>query len=450
MSNNTPISPKIHTVKKFLSYSNLRIPNYQRPYKWEFKNVQQLLLDIERFSDKEAYRLGTVVLHHESLKSEAKDVKNIVDGQQRTITLLLLVKALIEKLKPAESLIIKELPDLELRDEISKRNVRENYQEIKRLIKGYDTNYLDCVLNKCQVVVFELYDISEAFQFFDSQNARGKDLEPHDLLKAFHLREFSHSIVDKMPYVNQWEGIKEKELRDFFSNYLFRLRMWSKKENALFFTKNQVGLFKGISLESESVYPFLQSYVIAHHYLNDYNNHSFRNIDKQKIDFPFQLDGHIINGERFFEFVSFYYKKLAEVQGLYADASEDDLDDAKSIMAILKNYGGRWRTGDKHIRMLFNCAILYFADRFGDAYIMKFIPRAFTWAYALRIEKKAVSLKSVNKYAIASDSLIYKISRATSPQDIMQLPMTKATKQESRVKHLDKIIDKFETLDCYV
>lgn len=34
-------------------------------------------------------------------------------------------------------------------------------------------------------------DISEAFQFFDSQNARGKALYPHDLLKAYHLREMA-------------------------------------------------------------------------------------------------------------------------------------------------------------------------------------------------------------------------------------------------------------------
>ena len=31
--------------------------------------------------------------------------------------------------------------------------------------------------------------LAEAFQLFDSQNNRGKSLEPHDLLKAYHLRQ---------------------------------------------------------------------------------------------------------------------------------------------------------------------------------------------------------------------------------------------------------------------
>jgi hypothetical protein len=33
-------------------------------------------------------------------------------------------------------------------------------------------------------MTFALTDVSEAFQFFDSQNARGRDLESHDLLKG--------------------------------------------------------------------------------------------------------------------------------------------------------------------------------------------------------------------------------------------------------------------------
>ena len=43
-----------------------------------------------------------------------------------------------------------------------------------------------------------LQDISEAFQFFDSQNARGKDLEPHDLLKAYHLGALKCTKEEKM------------------------------------------------------------------------------------------------------------------------------------------------------------------------------------------------------------------------------------------------------------
>ena len=42
-----------------------------------------------------------------------------------------------------------------------------------------------------EVVVLTVTELTEAFQLFDSQNTRGKALYPHDLLKAYHLREIS-------------------------------------------------------------------------------------------------------------------------------------------------------------------------------------------------------------------------------------------------------------------
>ena len=72
---------------------------------------------------------------------------------------------------------------------------------------------------------------SEAFQFFDSQNARGKDLEPHDLLKAFHLREMNDSeSSEKIAVVSQWEDIKSEDLAELFALYLYlKLRSPLKK-----------------------------------------------------------------------------------------------------------------------------------------------------------------------------------------------------------------------------
>ncbi len=46
-------------------------------------------------------------------------------------------------------------------------------------------------LKNCSMVYVKLVSLEEAFQFFDSQNARGKPLAPYDLLKAYHLRSLS-------------------------------------------------------------------------------------------------------------------------------------------------------------------------------------------------------------------------------------------------------------------
>ena len=81
---------EIISVKKLLNINNLEIPEYQRPYKWGIKNVNQLIDDILTFNNKTAYRIGTVVLH----KDKDKNILNIVDGQQRTITLMLIALAI--------------------------------------------------------------------------------------------------------------------------------------------------------------------------------------------------------------------------------------------------------------------------------------------------------------------------------------------------------------------
>ncbi|WP_257877474.1 DUF262 domain-containing protein [Vibrio parahaemolyticus] len=79
------------TIAQLLEHK-LTIPEYQRPYKWQPKHVNQLIDDIFNHRAKPCYRLGTVVLHQDKgSESEKKDdALNIVDGQQRLLTLTLL------------------------------------------------------------------------------------------------------------------------------------------------------------------------------------------------------------------------------------------------------------------------------------------------------------------------------------------------------------------------
>ncbi|WP_239993696.1 DUF262 domain-containing protein [Haemophilus haemolyticus] len=76
---------------------NLSIPDYQRPYKWTIKHVQQLLDDLLTHfrNQQQVYRIGTVVIHkYNEENKETKKIEeklDIVDGQQRLITLSLLL-----------------------------------------------------------------------------------------------------------------------------------------------------------------------------------------------------------------------------------------------------------------------------------------------------------------------------------------------------------------------
>src|SRR5574344_2131999 len=114
----------IINLNDLLSRENRDIPEYQRPYKWSLKNVNQLIDDILRFKNKEAYRLGTVVVH----KNSKNNTLDIVDGQQRITTLILLIKAILrneelfekfqnEYVKKSENEI--KLPTLKFKNPIS-------------------------------------------------------------------------------------------------------------------------------------------------------------------------------------------------------------------------------------------------------------------------------------------------------------------------------------------
>ncbi len=217
------IQPNIISVKELLQTDNLIIPCYQRPYKWTAKNVNQLIDDIIYHNGKSAYRLGTLVIHSE-ISENNKTILNIVDGQQRTLTLTLIAHAITlnctEKLKAiykrGEKLenYFPKLTNLAFSSDITKANIQNNYKIIERRMNDFDEKTISFFYEKCELVKVVLSDISEAFQFFDSQNARGKDLEPHDLLKAFHLREMNDFSTEeeKRETVDNWEAINTEKL----------------------------------------------------------------------------------------------------------------------------------------------------------------------------------------------------------------------------------------------
>ena len=503
------LMPRIINVRGLFEKNTLKIPEYQRPYKWTTSNVNQLLDDIIHHKKKSAYRLGTIVFY-----KEAEDELHIVDGQQRTITLLLIALAIIndkESLsKKLEDSKIKRLPSdlfekLQFSNSISKHNIRENYKEISRRLVEFDEEIVQFFYNKCELVQVELTDISAAFQFFDAQNSRGKDLDPHDLLKAFHLREMAGitTKVERFKTVTNWQNKNTKDLQIIFSKYLYRIRNWSRGYPARHFTKSEVGLFKGVSPNINESYPFASLSRIGHFYVDAYNKEYHRSIDKNKMDFPFQIDQIIINGKRFFEMIDYYmsiqmrmkywtdlekpssrtrrrrrenqveilknrsFNNLniaqipslefvqAQVQNSEKNQKVNPLnfhsEKTKRIFYALSNYKGRKRTGDKYIRNLFDCCILYYWDKFGMTDLDRAIEIYFIWAYSLRLNLHSVQLASVDNHAIGSPFIFKKIREAIKPSDALniKIPSVKAKDTRANKEKLKEIIELFSQFKYY-
>ncbi len=70
------------------------------------------------------------------------------------------------------------------------------------------------------------------------KNTRSKELEPQDLLKAYHLREMDEvSSEDKKSIIETWERIKTDDLKELFEYNLFPAVLWYKRHDALKYTK---------------------------------------------------------------------------------------------------------------------------------------------------------------------------------------------------------------------
>ena len=446
----------IWSVKELLLIlDQLRIPDYQRPYKWTEKNLNALVNDIQEHKDKSAYRLGSIVLHRNpnsdsDSDSDSDENIDIVDGQQRTLTLMLLVWAIIQKpeLDLKQEHLKEDLNEIsekidafmskqKFNSDISHHNIYQNFNAVRRIVSvNFSEQDIDFLINNCQVAVFILNDVSEAFQFFDSQNARGRDLEPHDLLKAYHLREFSAQEQHlKAQTVAHWESLDSAHLAKLFSNYLFRIRLWSRGKSARYYNKDQVHLFKGIHLGQADQHPYLEPLRIAHYFIDDYNAQYQRQIDRQEMSFPFQLDQMIINGRRFFEMVEHYEKQISKVVD-HQDQSEKISifgatlqDRANRIIKILNSYDARNRDGDRYVRTLFDSALIFYIDKFATDRLSEAIEKIFIWAYRCRISQYSVQLATIDNYVLEKN-IFSLLKYAQSPSELIGWSLPIVDKQQ--------------------
>lgn len=467
------LEPSVVSLKTLYEQS-LSIPDYQRPYKWTEKHVRTLFDDLDYFvagitpknrdDDRYKYRLGTIVLHKES--AEAK--KDIVDGQQRTLTFYLIWHALQARKTELNKV---RLPEFSLdipACRISQENLHRNYDVVVRLVDKPRAKpleeYIDILLSKCEFVIVELGKLSEAFQFFDSQNSRGLDLHPHDLLKAYHLREFDPSEAQlKVQAVQQWEQRKEKDVHRIFSHLLYPIRQWTKGEKAFTFGKEQVDGFKGLSLHQEDRFPLSQSYRILHSMVDEYNCDRFRRVDHLHLAYPFQITQTMINGRRFFEWFTHYESKAL---GLLNPRDNDDwvkpllkTEMSKKIWNVINGfsmtenskdyiYSGRTRTGDGYVRKILNAFLLAYYDRFSEVDFSSALEIGFVWAYSLRLMQSSIYESSIENHVIGRN-LFRRLDESLRPKDFFNfsLNIRIESSQTSKAVGIEKLFKEMKYME---
>ncbi|RJP08243.1 DUF262 domain-containing protein [Streptococcus pseudopneumoniae] len=404
-------------VGELLKEGKLRIPSYQRPYKWNRKHIRNLFYDLRDAMDKKEYQIGSVILH------ENDGYLDVVDGQQRLISISLFLHLLdsLEKYTGA-----KQLMSAAVFGELSCYHASENYNEWENLTQLVGENQAKDICNflleNCSVSVITMPQerLSEAFQLFDSQNNRGKSLEPHDLLKAYHLRKYD-SEDEKI--VEKWEQFvedKELSLKELFDKHLFRMRRWSRGETGLTnkrygsylrFTEDFIDDFKGVDLNQN--FPYLELY---------------RHIEK----FPLSITMPIIDGSTFFEYIESAHKTIKDHKDFLnaklgfsdePEGEEKNLAYPKGMLNIYNSSKGRYLKC--HNIFLNICSL--FAERFGKDELSKdIVETLFIWSYYPRVKSKAIYDATFGNYAAGGrfrqkevQKLFQLLSHAVTPNGFM-------------------------------
>ena len=385
----------------------LRIPEYQRPYRWSPATALQLLDDLsdaQARSNDVPYVLGAVILH------ERDGWLDVVDGQQRLLTL----RMLFAVLKP-DNLQLDGHGEVDTPVLRVWRTLRHRLASLAAPEKARLHNF---IRTRCQLVRVVTDDVDEAFRVFDSQNYRGKPLAPHDLLKAHHLREMrSESTEIQAAVVKTWESTPDEALNRLFSIFLYRIARWSRGESAPGFSVHDIGMFKGIArkgalapferyhLAAQAAIPLLMAWVAPG-----------ASDERDAARSRFQLDAPLVAGRPFFEMVSFMLGELATLER-----------EAKQHAGPFDNSRSRYR----YVYELFAAALLYYTNKFGSNGLPQARDKLFAWAYALRVQMARVQFASIDNRARGKDDA------AASPFVLMRNAVTGQAIQRLTVK-LDK------------
>ena len=368
------MAASIMSVKNLLSV-NLIIPDYQRQYKWTKRNIEELLQDIsqsisdsKKYSSDFRYRIGSILLYNNTETGKIE----IVDGQQRIISMTLLMKYL-------DSEFTNSILERKFSDPLSKRNIQANFLFIKQWFALKTSNekdeFLSAIKNILEVVVIEVDKLSEAFQLFDSQNSRGKSLFPHDLLKAYHLRAMDSNLYEMEHDVKIWEDKDPKAIKELFNDYLFPICNWAQRKKTGTFSDRDIDGFKGTDLSLNYTFSV----------------RAFRAAPYFQINEPF------IAGHDFFQYVEHYLILLKDINRMI-----DTNPEYSDILNVINKKEYNASTGFRYCKQLFYCTVLAFYDRFHTMDKMA-VTRLFLWSFMIRVDMRHLGMDTINLYATGAD-----------------------------------------------
>ncbi len=274
-------------VKRIFSDMWFQIPEYQRPYVWEADQVRDLLDDLTfamvEKPDAE-YFLGSFVFQlrpADEQKGQKFDESDLLDGQQRMATILMLLAVLRDLIPSADakascqaSIYQKKDPYKHIPErvrvvfatreaaqdflvkyimreggtnddaglaqiakkgtDLSAQNMANAVIEMRKFFQENPTTkpevLLEFLQNKVLLIFVSTENLDDAFRLFMILNNRGVPLRNSDILKSINLGVLENPD-EKVRYAKMWEEA-ESVLGDEFDRFLNHVRTILVKEKA--------------------------------------------------------------------------------------------------------------------------------------------------------------------------------------------------------------------------
>lgn len=226
------ITPHYRTVQQLLQSQSFSIDEYQREYKWEKENIDELLSDLQakffshyRVGDETPavsgygeYFLGSIIVSKRSGKNY------LIDGQQRVTSLTLLLICLYRAAKARNLPVVQTVAPLIFSDNLGQPkfnlDIPERLPVIQALFNGQEysadgkdesirtmyarygdisendllaelgealPHFMYWLLTRVGLIEIATDNDSYAYAIFETMNDRGKPLSPVDMLKAYLL-----------------------------------------------------------------------------------------------------------------------------------------------------------------------------------------------------------------------------------------------------------------------
>jgi len=259
------ITPHYRSIQQLLQSQSFSIDEYQREYKWEKKNIDELLSDLQAkffshykpgdettaVSGYGEYFLGSIIV------SKRNGKNYLIDGQQRVTSLTLLLICLYRAAQKRGLPVVQTLAPLIFSDNLGQPrfnlDIPERLPVIKALFEGQAfspdgkdesiqtmfarygdieandlmaelseslLHFIYWLLTRVGLIEISTDNDSYAYAIFETMNDRGKPLSPVDMLKAYLLAPIEETQArtqanqiwkQQVLQLISWGGVHEPE-----------------------------------------------------------------------------------------------------------------------------------------------------------------------------------------------------------------------------------------------